>query len=153
MLGKLNDTQIEHLLKNHHIGRIGCCDGRKPYVVPVNYVYENGVVYCHSGEGMKVRMMRENPSICFQVDSIQDILNWRSVIAWGKFEEISKLEEKEKALQKIIDGISPYLKAEDSHPSHGITASDSDIGTGVELVLYKLILDEMTGRFESHDKN
>src|SRR3569833_2790907 len=152
MLGNLTAIQIEHLLKNHHIGRIGCCDGQRPYVVPVNYVYEDGVAYCHSGEGMKVQLMRKNPFICFLVDSIQDMLNWRSVIAWGKYEEISELEEKENALQKIIDGISPYLKAEDSHPSHGITASDSDVGNGTELVLYKLILNEISGRFESHEK-
>lgn len=152
MLGKLNDKQIEQLLQHHNVGRIGCCNNNIPYVVPVNYVYENGIVYCHSGEGMKIRLMRNNPNICFQVDNIQDILNWQSVIARGRFEEITELEEKETALQKLIDEIAPYLKDSDSHPSHGITASDSDIGNGVELVLYKLVLSETSGRFESHEK-
>jgi len=45
----------------------------------------------------------------------------------------------------------PLIKEEDSHPSHGITASDSDIGNKVELVIYKLNLEEKTGRFERHD--
>lgn len=152
MLGKLNKKQIDQLLQNHHIGRIACCNNNKPYLVPVNYVYESGTVYCHSTEGMKINLMRNNPNICFQVDTIQDILNWQSVIAWGKFEEITGMQEKEEALQKLVDGIAPYLKGSDSHPSHGFANSDSDIGNGVELVLYKLILSEMTGRFESHAK-
>lgn len=152
MLGKLSDKQIEQLLQGHNVGRIGCCNNNMPYVVPVNYVYENKTVYCHSGEGMKIRLMRNNPNICFQVDNIRDIVNWQSVIALGKFEEITELEEKETVLQKLIDKITPYLKGSDSHPSHGITAADSDIGNGVELVLYKLVLSEISGRFESHEK-
>jgi len=152
MLGKLSNKQIEQLLKDQNVGRIGCCDNNRPYVVPVNYVYEKGIVYCHSGVGMKIRIMRNNPNICFQVDHIKDVLNWKSVIARGKFEEITELREKESALQKLIDEIAPYLKGSDSHPSHGITASNSDIGNGVELVLYKLVFSEMSGRFESHEK-
>ncbi|MGN6179235.1 MAG: pyridoxamine 5'-phosphate oxidase family protein [Mucilaginibacter sp.] len=152
MLGKLSDRETRQLLESHHIGRIGCCNNNMPYVVPVNYAYENGIIYCHSGDGMKIRLMRNNPNICFQVDNIQDMLNWKSVIALGKFEEITEMVEKETVLQKLIDKISPYLKDSDSHPSHGITAADSDIGNGVELVLYKLVLHEITGRFESHEK-
>jgi len=153
MLGKLSDTEIEVLLSDHYVGRIGCCSDNLPYVVPVNYVYENGIVYCHSGEGQKVAIMRKNPNICFQVDSITDILNWQSVIAWGRFEEITGMQEKEKALQLIIDGLWPFLRDTDAHPSHGITASESDIGNGVELVLYKLVLYEKTGRFELHERD
>ena len=39
-------------------------------------------------EGKKIEMMRKNPEVCFQVDAIADLLNWESVICWGKFEEI-----------------------------------------------------------------
>ena len=33
-------------------------------------------------------MMRENPWVCVEVDHMDNLANWRSVIAWGRFEEL-----------------------------------------------------------------
>ncbi len=46
-------------------------------------------VYGHTMEGMKINMMRKNPRVCFEVDVMQNMANWKSVIAWGEFEELS----------------------------------------------------------------
>jgi len=147
-LGKLNTRQINHLLKNQAWGRLGChCDG-VTYVVPVNYVYDGGSIYCHSGEGMKVKMMRKNPEVCFEVEAIDNIVNWQSVIAWGRFEELTDMCQKQEVMQKLIDSIMPLTTGNTAHPSHGITAAASDIGTKIDLVLYKIVLKEKTGRFE-----
>ena len=83
MLRELNDTQIEALLEDQVIGRIGCHSAETMYVVPVNYVYDGTNIYCHSAQGMKIDMMRKNPQVCFEVDKIKDVTNWESVIAWG----------------------------------------------------------------------
>ena len=40
MLGQLTNDEIEEVLKSNLLGRIGCSNGRKIYVVPVNYVYD-----------------------------------------------------------------------------------------------------------------
>ena len=98
---------------------------------------------------MKVDMMRRNPEVCFEVDTIQNIFNWKSVIAWGKFKEITRLHDKEAVMQKISDKVMAVSDSETAHPSHGITAAESDVGTRVELILYKITLREKTGRFES----
>lgn len=45
-------------------------------------------------------MMRENPQVWFEVDDIKTMTNWQSVIAWGRFKEISGLEEKTTGLTK-----------------------------------------------------
>jgi nitroimidazol reductase NimA-like FMN-containing flavoprotein (pyridoxamine 5'-phosphate oxidase superfamily) len=45
-------------------------------------------VYCHTHEGTKLDMMRQNPKICFEVDDLMDMANWRSVIAKGTFQEL-----------------------------------------------------------------
>lgn len=70
MLGELNTEQIELLLKSEVIGRIGCCADNKVYVVPVTYAYDGTHVYAHSKEGMKIRMMRKSPEVCFEVDQM-----------------------------------------------------------------------------------
>jgi len=51
---------------------------------------------------MKIDMMRKNPEVCFQTDMIENLSDWESVIAWGRFEEITDLLEKQLAMQKVI---------------------------------------------------
>jgi nitroimidazol reductase NimA-like FMN-containing flavoprotein (pyridoxamine 5'-phosphate oxidase superfamily) len=84
MIGKSTDDQIIHVLYGQRIGRIACQDEGRLYIVPVSYAFDRGYIYCHSMDGLKTKMMRNNPSVCFQVDDIDNMTNWRSVIAWGK---------------------------------------------------------------------
>jgi nitroimidazol reductase NimA-like FMN-containing flavoprotein (pyridoxamine 5'-phosphate oxidase superfamily) len=148
MLGSLNEGEIESLLKELPVGRIGCHADGITYIVPVNYVYDGINLYAHSAEGMKIAMMRKNPEVCFQADAITNLQNWESVICWGKFEEITDMLEREHAMQKIINSIMPLMSGRTAQPSHGFTNNASDIGDGVELILYKIVLSKKTGRFE-----
>jgi nitroimidazol reductase NimA-like FMN-containing flavoprotein (pyridoxamine 5'-phosphate oxidase superfamily) len=148
MLRELNDTQIEAFLKDQVIGRIGCHSTETMYIVPVNYVYDGSNIYCHSAKGMKIDMMRENPQVCFEVDNIKEITNWQSVIAWGKFEEITGLEEKQKVIQKLTDRIALFIMDDSVTREHGFVDEESDVGTIVELIIYKIIVSKKTGRFE-----
>jgi len=149
MLGELSKEQIESLLKELPVGRIGCHSDGITYIVPVNYVYDGINLYAHSAKGMKIDMMRKNPEVCFQADAITNLQNWESVICWGKFEEITDMLEREHAMQKIINRVMPLMQGETAQPSHGFTGDASEVGDEVELILYKIILSKKTGRFES----
>lgn len=48
MLGELNSSQIENVLRGEVIGRIGCHANDTTYVVPVSYVYDGIYVYSHT---------------------------------------------------------------------------------------------------------
>ena len=48
MLGELNTEQIEKLLQELPVGRIGCHVDGLTYIVPVNYVYDGINLYAHS---------------------------------------------------------------------------------------------------------
>ena len=148
MLGKLTKQQIEDLLRQQVYGRIACCADGDIYIVPVNYVYNGTHILGHSAKGKKIDMMRKNPKVCFEVDDIRSIFRWKSVIAWGKFEEITDIDEKERAMQAIVHKIMPLAENAPDHPSHGITEKESDVGTKVELIVYKITLGKKTGRYE-----
>ncbi len=148
MLGNLSETQIEQLLKNQVIGRIACQSRGALFLVPVNYVYKDGYIYSHSKVGKKILMMRENPSVCFEAEHIESVFRWQTVIATGTYEEITDMEEKQRAMQGIIHRIMPLVTSPEGHPSHGITEKDSDVGTTVQLVVYRIKLEEVSGRFE-----
>ena len=90
MTGELNETQINNILCSQAVGRIACCDGKHPYIVPVTYSYDGEHIFAQSYEGRKMEMMRKNPNVCFQVDISTDIFNWQSVLIFGQFEEINE---------------------------------------------------------------
>jgi nitroimidazol reductase NimA-like FMN-containing flavoprotein (pyridoxamine 5'-phosphate oxidase superfamily) len=148
MLGKLTTKEIDDLLRQQVTGRIACYADSRIYIVPINYVYNDGYIYGHSAPGKKIDMMRKNPEVCFEVDDIQSIFRWKSAIVWGRFEEITNMDEKQQAMQAIIHRIMPLAENAPDHPSHGITEKDSDVGSKVELIVYKIAVGERTGRYE-----
>ena len=62
MLGKMNDNQIINVLQAQVVGRLAC-HADKLYVVPITYAYKDGYIYCHSKDGMKIKMMNKNPQV------------------------------------------------------------------------------------------
>ena len=147
MLGTLNKKQVEHLLYSIIIGRIGCHTDNITYVVPVTYAYDGKYIYGHTNEGMKIDMMRKNPLVCFEVDVIENMSNWRSVIAWGKFEELKTPKEREEGMLKLMDVVMPFMTGETtiSHPMKDTYPKYIDAMQGV---VYRIKLTEKTGRFE-----
>ncbi|MEX2646668.1 MAG: pyridoxamine 5'-phosphate oxidase family protein [Gaiellaceae bacterium] len=90
MMRELNPGAVEELFGSQVVGRIGCHAGGVTYVVPVIYALADGCVYVASIEGQKIRMMRENPRVCFEVDEYDGAGNWRSAIAHGLYEELDE---------------------------------------------------------------
>src|ERR1043166_7929179 len=101
MFEKMTTEEIEQLLKQQVVGRIGCYGYGLTYVVPISYAYDGKNIYCHTLEGMKVDMMRKNPQVCFEVDNTKNLANWKSVIAWGSFEELPAGTDRSEAIKML----------------------------------------------------
>ena len=102
MVGILNNTQIAKVIIENNIGRLGCHADGITYVVPISYAYDGGFIYARTFEGMKISMMRKNPEVCFQIDEMENMANWKSVIAWGKFKELIESDERNAAVEKLL---------------------------------------------------
>ena len=147
MFGDLNPEEIEHLLSGLLVGRIGCHAGGTTYVVPVSYAYQDSSVYVHTYEGRKIDMMRKNPSVCFQVDNTSELAYWQSVIAWGRFEELTEEKDRAAALKILQHRILPVLSSETMHLSDEwpFPAGMYQKKNGI---YFRIQLTEKTGRFE-----
>jgi nitroimidazol reductase NimA-like FMN-containing flavoprotein (pyridoxamine 5'-phosphate oxidase superfamily) len=77
-----------NLLSRLRFGRLACASDNQPYVIPIHYAYEDGLIYCLSTVGKKLRWMRRNPRVCLQIDEIHSPQKWMSVIVDGTFEEL-----------------------------------------------------------------
>jgi nitroimidazol reductase NimA-like FMN-containing flavoprotein (pyridoxamine 5'-phosphate oxidase superfamily) len=143
MLGALTHDEMEQVLIRENVGRIGCHAEDRTYVVPITYAYNGECVYGHSADGLKIRTMRANPNVCFEVDHIDDLAHWSSVIAWGVYEELSgAAEERADALLHSRFG-ALRVSATLMHPRfHGIAQESA------RTTLFRIRLTEKTGRFE-----
>jgi nitroimidazol reductase NimA-like FMN-containing flavoprotein (pyridoxamine 5'-phosphate oxidase superfamily) len=150
MFGNLSDDQVKEVLSTNIIGRIGCHAEGITYVVPISYVYVDGVVYCHTGEGLKVDMMRKNPDVCFEVDELTNMANWRSVIGWGKFEEITTEQERNVALQHLLQRVLPVVSSETTHLTKSWPFVPDNLND-IKGIVIRITLDKVTGRFEKYD--
>jgi len=145
MLGELSKREIITLLESQFIGRIGCHVNGETYIVPVNYVYQNNAIYVQSGEGKKIEMLRTNSRVCFQVDKIDSMFTWKSVILWGNFEELKDME-RQQVMQGLILRIMPNTDEAGRNPAHAINAQLHD-----SLIVFRINIENGTGRFESHN--
>lgn len=140
MLGELDAAQIEDILHTEVIARIGCISEGHVYVVPVSYVYDGTYVYGHAMDGAKLRAMRSSPEVCVEVEQVDDLSNWRSVIAWGTFQEC-RGSDWDAGFAMLAERIMPLLTLPRDQPPPDLSA----LRRGS---VYRIGLHHKTGRFE-----
>jgi uncharacterized protein len=143
----LSADEIDQVLRAEFVGRIGCHADGKSYVVPVLYAYDGQFIYGHTNEGMKLRMLRANPLVCFEVDHLEGLTNWQSVITWGWFEELHGVKA-DRAEQLLVDRIKQFL-ADTKHrlpQTQGDAERRPDGGVPRRAVVYRITLTERSGR-------
>ncbi|MDN5205061.1 pyridoxamine 5'-phosphate oxidase family protein [Fulvivirgaceae bacterium BMA10] len=138
---------MDILLKSEVIGRLGCHHAGRTYVVPITYAYQSDYIYCHTKEGTKIEMMRQNPHVCFEVDHIQNMANWQSIIIQGLYEELEGVES-ENALHVLVNRIMPLTTSETSQPKFGLDKVHIIRNPQLKPVVFRLKILERTGRFE-----
>lgn len=134
MIEELDEHEIDAFLRRCVIGRIGCHADGSTYVVPVVYAWEGECVYVQSIEGRKIRMMRANPQVVFEVDEYaSDSGSWHSVIVEGVYEELEG-SRAEAALALLVRRFV------------GGRQTGGDRSTGRKPVTFRIRSTRMTGR-------
>jgi len=147
MFGKLNQEEMISLLSRNIFGRIGCSDGKRTYVFPISYAFHNDTVYCYSREGHKLSIMRDNPEVCFQADEVGDMANWKSVLGWGTFKELTDPTERRDAIRHLAERVLPLMSSETTHIFPHWPFPPDDLNE-IEGVVFEIKILELTGRYE-----
>jgi nitroimidazol reductase NimA-like FMN-containing flavoprotein (pyridoxamine 5'-phosphate oxidase superfamily) len=132
----LSEDEGRALLSTRGIGRLGCVDNGEPYVVPINYVFDEGSVYSHSLPGRKIEALRAHRRACLQVDDIKSDFEWRSVIAFGNFEEIRAPSDRRSILGKLLARF-PLLT-----PVESVMTTDT---SEPNSIVFRIRIDRITG--------
>jgi nitroimidazol reductase NimA-like FMN-containing flavoprotein (pyridoxamine 5'-phosphate oxidase superfamily) len=147
MTGQLNEQEINNVLQSQVICRLACCYRRIPYVVPLAYFYDGHALFMQSFDGMKLSIMRRNPRVCVQIDSIQGLKSWKSVLIQGHFEILTGKAE-QMARERYFDKI--YVLQHNPHiHSFGHDEHVAVIDPIREKpFLFKIKIQTISGRFE-----
>lgn len=136
---EMNDDEIRETLARLNYAHLACSKDDLPYVVPVHYAFDGEHIFIYTTEGKKAEMLRANPELCLQAEEVTDKEHWVSVIAFGRVEQLVDEDERNAALEKILE-VNPRLT-----PAVSIRWMDSWVRQNVE-VIYRVRPRKMTGR-------
>lgn len=96
------------LLEEHHVGRVALNDPAGPLVLPVNYVFDRGVVAFRSDMGTKLRAAEDRVHASFEIDHVDEAhrIGW-SVLVRGRLAEVVDAAEIARLDGRHIDAFAP----------------------------------------------
>ncbi|RLC23258.1 MAG: pyridoxamine 5'-phosphate oxidase family protein [Deltaproteobacteria bacterium] len=142
---EIKDTkEIEKILEEASVCRLAMVDGDKPYIVPMNFGYRDGILFFHSAkQGRKIDLIKKNPNVCFEVDQLIRFkkakmacewgLEYKSVIGSGRALLLDNIEEKIKSLHIIM---SQYSQRTFEYPDEMLE----------KTLVIKIVIDRITGK-------
>jgi nitroimidazol reductase NimA-like FMN-containing flavoprotein (pyridoxamine 5'-phosphate oxidase superfamily) len=146
--------KINLFLSRTQTGYLGLSTGDMPYIVPLNYVWDEGIVYFHgAGEGRKVDMIQDNPNATFVVSENFGAMTdpipaetdtaYLSVMLFGKAEIVDDLSEATSAMQKLLNKYVPGYYNTPLSENH-VEKYRSSIGS--KTVVFKLVATKITAK-------
>lgn len=144
---ELNKSEIINILQSQSICRLGCTDGKHPYVVPITYFFDGKHVYCQTQEGKKIKIMRKNPNVCLQIDIVNSMRSYKSILIYGKFEELKNIEAVQ-ASKLLEDNIFVIMTRSRIHQFEHEEKSEISDNDRIKLISFRINITEMTGRCE-----
>ncbi len=145
---------IEDIIRRATICRLGLSENGTPYIVPLCFGYQDQTVYFHAAQaGKKMEILRKNPQVCVEFETDCELvrkehtaccdwgMKYRSVIGFGVAEIVEDAQEKDRALQIIMQ----------QYADHDGTFAFSSASFERTAVI-KVIIAEMTGKVAGYPK-
>ena len=141
----LTPAEINEVLDRGWHAHLACRHWRELYLVPLTYVHDGGFLYCHTLSGKKIKMMRSNPHVCLQVEEVKGVFRWRSIMIWGRFEELKGIEAA-KCMSLLSKRISELEK------ESGLSPVEDEISAVLSsAIFYRVRIETATGRAEGFE--
>jgi nitroimidazol reductase NimA-like FMN-containing flavoprotein (pyridoxamine 5'-phosphate oxidase superfamily) len=150
MIGTLNRSQIDEVLNRQVIGRIGYVSGGRTRIAPVTYAYDDKSIYWVVPKDMDIQELGSHQEVCFEVELMNGMGNWKYVTAWGACRPLEGREELTHALALL----AVHLHGEKTPGAGRLTEewpfpTQSPLPGGTEIRVVKLDLRE--GHFETFE--
>jgi nitroimidazol reductase NimA-like FMN-containing flavoprotein (pyridoxamine 5'-phosphate oxidase superfamily) len=154
MIKNLEPSECIKILKQNYIGHLAYIFQNRPFVIPITYYYEQQTnsIIGYSSEGHKTKALRILSDVSVGVSEIESINNWQSVLAHGTYEELNGSQAK-LYLHTFSDGIKNIIRQKEEKNPQGISDFSSKIYDEEVPVVFRISLDEITGKQRNHFNN
>lgn len=146
---ELNAAECEEILARSDVARLACSRHDQPYIVPIHFSFDTArkCLYAFSTVGQKIDWMRQNPKVCVEIEDIADKNHWTTVLAFGRYEELS-----DSAADRAARNAAEQLFSK--RPEWWLPAA-AKVGPHEHhaMVIYRIQVDRMTGRRASRDRS
>ena len=143
VIHELSPDECFDVLARATYGRLACSRADQPYVVPFFFYLDrlSDSLYSFSTVGQKIDWMRDNPKVCVEVDEAFDKNHWTTVVAFGRYHEITSSRQHEPERRRASELFQhremwwlPGLGKRTPGEEH------------VTAVVYRIVIDKVTGR-------
>jgi nitroimidazol reductase NimA-like FMN-containing flavoprotein (pyridoxamine 5'-phosphate oxidase superfamily) len=143
LIRELSRDECIALLARNRLAHVACALEGQPYVVPLNFAYDDESIYAFSTVGRKIDWMRQNERVCVEVDELTSSEQWASVIVLGRFKELVDVPKLQGARAHAYRVLSRYA----GWWSHAYLRVSGDHEVrALDPVYYRISIDEITGR-------
>ncbi len=144
----METSECLKLLGDNYIGRLAYVSGGTPYINPITYYHdaEEKCILSYSSPGYKIEAMERHGSVAFQVDDIQSIQQWRSVLVHGNFEELEGSTAK-KYLHRFAEGVQRTILKKEGETPKFIQDFSSRLQEREIPIVYRINITDIMGKF------
>lgn len=86
----LSKVECEKVLSRNHVARIAFSFHDQVDIEPVHYVYDRGSMFGRTSPGSKLTTLAHSHWMAAEVDEIDGMFDWRSVVVRGSFYTVSR---------------------------------------------------------------
>ena len=133
---ELSDRSARALLARNHVGRIAFSFRDRVDIQPIHFVYDEDWLFGRTGIGSKLVTLAHHPWCAFEVDEVEGLFHWDSVVVHGSFTmldpEVGSSDLYRRALELLQRFIPGTLSERDPAPERAI--------------LFAIHIDELRGR-------
>ena len=136
----LNQTEIDQLVSEERVMRIGFEADGELFLVPLGYTWHRNAFYAMTTHGRKTSMAAVNPKVSFQLDTSATTgqYSWHSVSGEGTFEVLTDRDE--------IETVSPLLVSQFPDMPEWMQSEYAEKQERGEVVIVRVRPSRMTGR-------
>lgn len=80
----LTTPECHALLASQNVGRLAFTFRDRVDIEPVHYVYRDGRIWGRTQHGTKVEILAHHPWVAFEVDRVEALFTWQSVVVHGR---------------------------------------------------------------------
>lgn len=134
----LDERQCNAILDENRVGRIAYAFHEQVEIAPIHYVRRGKWLYGRTAPGTKLTTLSHAPWVAFEVDEIEGMFEWRSVVVHGAFYALKPggtsydVGAWETGIEALRDMLPQTFKHTDPIP--------------FRMVMFRISIDRMTGR-------